>query len=93
VIQVRKCSTAEQVKVLTQRYCQGSLSQAEGEEMLENGKPRFFALSKNYHQDPQAFSLDYYRQTPRRLSVDVESHIKQELLRKKTLLDNQKLHI
>jgi hypothetical protein len=45
--QVHKRFTAEQVKVLFQGYCQGNLSRAEVEEMLEIGKTRFFALQKS----------------------------------------------
>jgi hypothetical protein len=61
--------------------------------MLGIGKTRFFALLKEYQQDPEAFSVAYERHTPGRLSADVESEIEQELLREKEIVENKDLPI
>jgi transposase len=91
--QVHKRFTAEQVKVLFQGYCQGNLSRPEVQEMLGIGKTRFFALLKAYRQDPHAFTIAYQRSTQGRLTEEIESQIKQELLRDKALIDDKELPI
>ena len=74
--QLHKRFTADQVKVLLQGYCQGTMSRAEVEEMMNIGKTRFFALLKEYQQSPATFSITYERGTPARLSASVEAAIK-----------------
>ena len=91
--QLHKRFTAEQVKVLLQGYCQGTMSRAEVEEMLHIGKTRFFALLKEYQQGPVTFSITYERATPARLSAHVEAAIEKELLREKVLVDDPQLPI
>jgi hypothetical protein len=91
--QLHKRFTAEQVKVLLQGYCQGTMSRAEVEEMLNIGKTRFFALLKEYQQSPATFSIVYERDTPARLSARVEAAIEQALLREKELVDDPQLPI
>ncbi|HUL31516.1 MAG TPA: hypothetical protein VLZ03_13775, partial [Thermodesulfobacteriota bacterium] len=56
-------------------------------------KTRFFALLKEYRQDPEKFSILYERQTPGRLSVEAEAAIAKELLREKELIENPELPI
>jgi transposase len=91
--QLHKRFTDGQVRVLLNGYCQGLLARAEIQEMLGIGKTRFFALLKEYQQDPEAFSVAYERHTPGRLSADVESEIEQELLREKEIVENKDLPI
>ena len=91
--QLHKRFTAEQVKVLLQGYCQGTMSRAEVEEMLHIGKTRFFALLKEYQPSPVTFSITYERATPARLSAHVEAAIEKELLREKVLVDDPQLPI
>jgi hypothetical protein len=91
--QLHKRFTNGQVRVLLNGYCQGLLARAEIQEMLGIGKTRFFALLKEYQQDPEAFSVAYERHTPGRLSADVESEIEQELLREKEIVENKDLPI
>jgi len=91
--QLHKRFTDGQVKVLLNGYCQGLLVRAEIQEMLCIGKTHFFALLKEYRQDPEAFSVAYERHTPSRLSADVESGIEQELLREKEIVEDKRLPI
>ena len=65
--QLHKRFTDGQVEVLLDGYCQGLLVRAEIQEMLCIGKTHFFALLKEYRQDPEAFSVAYERHTPDRL--------------------------
>ena len=70
--QLHKRFTAEQVKVLLKGYCQGILDRRTIEETLGIGKSTFFALLKEYRCNPDEFSLAYYRETPTRISAQVE---------------------
>src|SRR3990172_8461972 len=89
--QLHRRFTAEQVKVLLQGYCQGSLPRSELEEMLQISKTRFFELLKTYRRDPQGFSVTYSRPTPPKLSAETEAAIVEELLREKALVEDPQL--
>ena len=91
--QIHRRFTSEQVKVLLHGYCQGMIRRAEVEEILGINKTRFFALLKQYRQDPQSFSIAYERVTPRRLPKTVEAEIERELLRDKALVEDRRLPI
>jgi len=91
--QLHRRFTADQVRVLLQGYCQGTMSRVEVEEMLNIGKTRFFALLKEYRQSPATFAIAYERDTPARLSASVEAAIHVALLREKELVDDPQLPI
>lgn len=91
--QLHKRFSNEQVKLLLQGYVQGRIARAEVEGILQINKTRFFALVKEYRQAPDAFSLDYQRETHARLSMEVEAAIARELLREKELVENPQLPI
>ena len=91
--QLHKRFTDEQIKVLFQGYCQGVLRRAEVQEMLSIGKTRFFALLKQYRQDPETFSVSYERATPARLSAAEEAEIERALLREKEIVEDKRLPI
>ena len=91
--QLHRRFTADQVRVLLQGYCQGTMSRVEVEEMLNIGKTRFFALLKEYQPSPATFAIAYERATPARLSASVEAAIHVGLLREKELVDDPQLPI
>jgi len=91
--QIHKRFTAEQVKVLFEGYCQGTIVRASVEETLGIGKTRFFALLKEYRQNAKTFSLTYKRATPAKLSSVVEAEVARELLREKQLVEDRRLPI
>jgi hypothetical protein len=93
MVQLHKRFTDEQVKVLLRGYCQGVLARAEIQEILGLGKTRFFALLKEYRQDAEAFSIAYERDTPGRLSAEVEAEIERELLREQEIVEDKRLPI
>jgi hypothetical protein len=93
VAQLHKKFTVEQVRVLMQAYCQGAMDRAGVEEVLRIGKTRFFALLRQYRQDPAGLNLDYVRSIPGRLSTVVEEQISQELQRERTLVEDPSLPI
>ena len=91
--QLRKRFTVEQIKVLLQGYVQGTMSRAEVEAMLHISQTRFFALLKDYRENPETFSITYERDTPARLSASVEAAIESALLQEKRLVDDPQLPI
>jgi hypothetical protein len=91
--QLHKRFTADQVKVLLQGYCQGTMSRAEVQAMMNIGKTRFFALLKEYQRSPATFSITYERDTPARLSARMETAIETALLHEKELVDDPQLPI
>lgn len=91
--QLHKRFSAEQVKLLMQRYSERHLARKEIEEILGIGKTRFFALLKEYRHAPESFSVAYERTSPCRLSVDVEQAIAQELGREKQVVKDKRLPI
>jgi len=91
--QVHKRFSNEQVRVLFQSYCQRKITRNDLQELLGIEKTRFFALLKSYRQNPQAFSIVYRRQSPRRLSARVEAQIQSALLRERQIIENPDLPI
>lgn len=91
--QLHKRYTAEQVKVLLHGYCQGTMSRAEVEEMLQINKTRFFALLKDYRASPEKFNLSYERHSPAKLTARAENEIKKALLQEKELVNDPELPI
>lgn len=83
----------EQVRVLLQGYCQGQLRRTDVQDLLGVGRSRFFALLKVYRQDPEGFTVAYQRQTPPKLSAEVEAEIERALLQEKALVEDRDLPI
>ena len=92
-MQIHKRFTTEQVRALLKGYCQGTLDGPSIEEILEIGKSRFFALLREYRQNPDEFSLNYQRTTPTRLPASAEKEIESELMVEKGLIDDPTLPI
>jgi len=57
--QLHRRFSDEQIKVLFRGYCHGLLSRAELRGMLSIEKTRFFALLKQYREDPDGFTVSY----------------------------------
>jgi len=91
--QIHKKFTVEQIKVLFAAYEQGHISRSEIENTLGIGKTRFFALVKQFREQPDAFSIDYQRKSKTRLSAAAEEKIRAELQRDKALIEDKELPI
>lgn len=91
--QLYKRFAVEQIRVLFQSYPQGTIDRAEMEAILQINKTRFFALLREYRRDPEKLSITYERQTPPRLSAEVEAAISRGLLREKELVENPEFPI
>jgi len=91
--QIHKRFTAEQVKVLLMGYCQGILDRPVIEEALGISKSTFFVLLREYHHNPDEFSVTYHRETPIRIPTRVEKEIEKELMVERNLIDDSTLPI
>lgn len=91
--QIHKRLTDEQIRAFFQSYCQGKLSRADIQEVLELGKTRFFTLLKSYRQDPEGFSVNYQRTSPTKLPANTEAEIKKALLAEKEIVEDPNLPI
>ena len=77
--QLHKKFTTEQVKDLLQRYTDKKIERKYVQEILGIKKVRFFALLKDFKNNPAHFSIDYARKSPKRISPEVEKNIIKEL--------------
>jgi hypothetical protein len=91
--QLHKQFTTEQVKVLFVSYEFGHLSRVEVQNTLGINKTRFFALLKQYRNNPDTFSIDYHRRNQSRLGEQTDELIHKELLRDKELIDNKDIPV
>jgi hypothetical protein len=91
--QLHKRFSAEQVKMLMQRYSTGDMSRKEVQEILEIGKTRFFALLKDFKKDTDDFQISYQRTSQSRLGMKIEIAIAHELKREKELVEDPRLPI
>lgn len=91
--QIHKGFTSEQVKTLLKGWYRGVLDRSAVQEVLGIGKTRFFALLKEYRLAPDAFDIDYQRQSPGRLRASAEQLVEMELLAEKDLVEDASLPI
>ena len=91
--QIHKRFSDDQVKNLFKGYCQRLLDRADVENALGIGKARFFALLKDYRQNPENFSIGYQRASPSRLTRSAEKQIEKELRLEKSLIEDRELPI
>ncbi len=91
--QLHKRFTTEQVKAMMKGYCQGAMDRTTIEEILDISKPRFFALLREYRRSPGHFTVDYQRESHRRLPATAERRIKAELRLEQGLIEDPGLPI
>lgn len=90
---LHKRFVTEQVKILFAAYLKGRVSSIEVMDELGIGKTQFFAWLKIYRQNPDNFSLNYRRTTPKRLIKNEEEAIKEGLLFERKLIEDPALPI
>ena len=85
--QLHKKFTDCQVKDLMERYLKRKIERKDLEKVLGIKKTRFFALIKRFKDDPENFSVSYFRSTPTRvISKAIETNIIKELKIEKDLI-------
>ena len=76
-----------QVKDLIARYLKRKVEREEIQKVLDIKKTRFFALVKRLKDDPENFSISYFRSIPTRtISKAIETNIMKELKMEKDLI-------
>ncbi len=89
--QIHKRFTCEEVKELLERYSKKEIERKYIQEILGIGKSRFFMLISQYREDPQHFTIHYERNTPARISKDIEHNIVKELSIEKGIIENKEI--
>lgn len=85
--QLHKKFTDCQVKDLMERYLKKKIERKDLQKVLGIKKTRFFALIKRLKEDPENFSVSYFRSMPTRtISKDIETNIIKELNTEKDLI-------
>jgi hypothetical protein len=83
-----------QVKDLLTRYLKKKIEREEIQKVLDIKKTRFFALVKRLKDDPENFSVSYFRSIPTRTtSKDIETNIIKELNTEKDLIQAKEVPI
>lgn len=75
-MQIHKRFISNQVKAILNGYLQDNISVNEALNLLGIKRSRFFLLVKKYRQNPNGFSLDYQRFTPKQITKEAEQKIK-----------------
>ena len=94
MVQIHKKFTDSQAKDLIERYLNKNIERKYIQEILGIKKRRFFAFVKELKNDPENFSIQYYRNTPnRKISKNIERNIAKELKIEKDLIKNKEIPI
>jgi len=89
--QIHKRFTSDEVKELLERYSKKEIERKYIQQTLGIGKSRFFTLMSQYREDPQRFTIDYERNTPPRISKDIEHNIVKELSIDNKIIQNKEI--
>ena len=92
--QLHKKFNDSQVKDLLTRYLKKKVEREEIQKVLDIKKTRFFALVKRLKDDPENFSVSYFRSIPTRtISKAIETNIIKELKIEKDLIKTKEVPI
>jgi len=89
--QIHKRFTCDEVKALLERYSKKEIERKYIQQILGIGKSRFFMLMSHYREHPQRFTILYERNTPARISKDIEHNIVKELSIEKGIIQNKEI--
>src|SRR4030042_4798105 len=87
--QIHSRFTSDQVKELLDRYSKNEIERKYIQEILGIKRRRFFALVKQYRENPQDFTIQYQRTSHPRISQDLEQNMLQELSIEKNIIQNK----
>lgn len=88
---LHKRFTSDQVKEFLERYLRNKIERTYVQEILGIKERRFFALVKQYRENPQSFTIQYQRTSPLRISKDTEQNILEELSIEKEIIQNKEI--
>ena len=88
--QLHKRFTTEQVVELLQRYINKEIERQHIQEVFGIKKAMFFRILQKYRKDPNNFSIEYLRKSPKRISSETEKRIIKELKIDKGIIKDKK---
>lgn len=92
--QLHKKFTDFQIKDLMTRYLKKEVERKDLQKVLGIKKTRFFALVKRFKDNPENFSISYFRsKSTRTISKDIETNIIKELNIEKDLIKAKEAQI
>jgi len=92
--QLHKRFSAEEVKMLLEKYLDEKVKLIYILEILKVKRSRFFELIKEYKKNPDSFSIQYKRKSAtRRISDEVEKNIINELKKEKKLIEDKEIPV
>lgn len=91
--QLHKRFTDSDVKYLLKKYLSGEIEIDYILEILGIRRRRFFELLNGYRKDPDNFSIQYNRRSPKKISEEVEKNIIRELEIEKGLIEDKSIPI
>jgi hypothetical protein len=89
--QIHKRFTTDEVKELLKRYSNKEIERKYIQEIFGIKRRRFFMLLKQFKENPQQFTIQYGRNTPPRISRDIEQNILKELSIEKEIIHNKEI--
>ncbi len=87
--QLHKRFTSDQVKELLERYLRNEIERKHLQEILGIKERRFFALVRQYRENPQHFTIQYHRASSPRISQALEKNLLFELSIDKDIIQNK----
>lgn len=91
---IHKRLTEEQVRMILERYVHGELKREQALNLLGLKHRRFFKLVKRFKENPDGFTIAYYRKKhTRKIDKSVEKNIENELKTEKTFIDDPSISI
>jgi len=90
---IHKRLNDELVKFIFQKYISKQISFEQASKKLDLKKTRFFELLNQYKKDPEFFSIEYKRKSPKRIDPKLEKIILKELSKSKELIDDKDIPV
>jgi transposase len=87
--QLHKRFTSDQVKELLERYLRNEIERKHLQEVLGIQERRFFALVRQYRENPHHFTIQYHRASPPRISEALQKNLLFELSIEKDIIQNK----
>jgi transposase len=87
--QLHKRFTSDQVKELLERYLRNEIERKHLQEILGIKERRFFALVRQYRENPHHFTIQYHRVAPPRISEALQKNLLFELSIEKDIIQNK----
>jgi len=87
--QIHKRFTSDQVKELLERYLRNEIERKHLQKILGIKERRFFALVRQYRENPHQFTIQYHRVSPPRISKTLEKNLLFELSIDKDIIQDK----